>query len=418
MRKFLPALVITGVAVAVLLSWGGRWAAAQSSLSPQEEADSLVERIKALRAKHEAAASGESTKRKIELSAPGEAKTDEKVTSKKARPRKPVEITTDRYEYLRRMGTARYPGRRELLERYTIGTSPSELLQRIRESRAAEDEKGKKTTARKETARRPGTAEPTPRDYREPLPDYSLESGYFSPLGQIPDAIGADALGKQPVPTRRGEEITRSIDPSQLPDPSKDMDRYQKALRERYGARGSVSQYSYERLRGTYERGRFSEWLQNQHEVRVESDKLDVPQLSSAYEQYQRLPPINESLGRRDAYIPYSQNFLSGIYRGTIYSRPNTSDPARRDWAAAISQSKYSSQGYFNLDTFDSFSDYYQREYGVGRSFVPGSAAGHYDLNTMKQWTESLRRDYGIDVGDGRQTYADLYRIYTGKPGY
>ncbi|KPJ55770.1 MAG: hypothetical protein AMS16_03665 [Planctomycetes bacterium DG_58] len=422
MRKLLPVLVMTGVALAVLLWWGERWSAAQSPLTPQDEADSLIEKIKAIRAKHEADASGESIKRKLELTAPGEAKTDEKTseeaTSKKARPREPVEITEDPYEYLWRMGTLRYPGRRELLERYSIETDPNELLQRIRESRANQDEKKKKTTGRQETAERPATPEPTPRDYREPLPDYSIDGAYLAPLDQIPDAIGTDALRRQPGPTTRSEEISRSTDPTELPDPSKDMDRYQKALRERYGARAGVSQYSYEGLRDTYERNRFKTWLQNQHEARVESNKLDVPQLSKAYDEYQKLPALNESLGRRDVYIPYSQNYLSDTYRGTIYSRPYTSDPVRRNLSAAISQSKYSTLDYFNLNTFDAFADYYQREYGVGRSFVPGSAAGHYDINTMKQWTESLRRDYGIDVGDGRRTYAELYKLYTSKPGY
>ncbi|HUW55068.1 MAG TPA: hypothetical protein VMZ92_00380 [Planctomycetota bacterium] len=420
MRKLLPFLVAAGVGLALLLLPAGRTARAQSAAD--READSLLERIRSAKSRQQATTSAKPDDKKIDLNAPGEGKTDkegtEKDESKAPRRREAVEVITDPYEYMRRMGTMPRAGTRDLLRSYDIERTPNELLERIRESRVTDDRAKKKATERKETALRRTSQQPSTTDYRQGLSDYNLEDKYLSPLSELSDGIGADALRAPASPREAAAELRRSTSPTDLPDPNKNLDRYQKGLREQYGEKGALPQYVDTNLRGTYEAGRFKSWLQNEYGTRVETDQLDVSQLNNAYREFQALPPVNESLGRRDSYIPNSQNFLSDVYRGTIYSQSNTIDPGRRNWSPSFSQSKYSTADYYNLNTFDSYSDYYEREYGVSKAFVPGSSARHYDINTMKQWEDSLRRDYGMDSRAGDRTYADLYRLYTSKPGY
>jgi len=411
MRGFLSSFLLAALAVTVILWLGAGEVRAQTPSAVQEEADTLLERIRAAKAKSEGASAQDTG---IDLSTPSERKKKaaEKDTEDTAeRRRTPARTITDPYAYTRSMTLGSGLGARDVLQRYELGTSSQQLLGRIRGSRPSEEKPRDEATTespRPETTtpERPFFDRPTGlRDYRHLAPDYHLESRYSTDVSRTTELLG-------------GSDLARSSARDELPDPKKDFDTYQAILKKELGARGQVSRYADPNLRGTYETKRFGNLLSEQYDVDIDLKRQDAASAYSTYRQFQRLPDVSTQLGKRDTYIPYSTNYLSSTYRGTIYDTSSSSDLLSSRSVASPTYSRLSNLNYFNLNTRESYADYYEREYGVSRSFLPGSSARHYDLNTMKQWSAQLNRDYGVDVRAGSQTYADLYRLHTSKPGY
>jgi len=424
MRKTLAILVLAGVGLGLLFFLGSVGAQAQSASPDKNQVDSLVERIKAAKADVERRESEDENGKPLQLTKPDQRSAKEKAKETEAKKTevsrkeegRAANILADRY--LREAGEIPRMGPRDILRRYEVGLTPEEILKRIRESRATEAEAQKKGQEKKPDEG--GIAqESAPRDYRELAKEYSPDRVYLAQPRVTVGPIGAETLpGRKDMPSAGMTEIRRSTGPSEFPDPNKDLDRYQALLTDRFGVRGELPQFIDPSLRSTYEAQRFRNWLTNEQDVRVEPGRMDVSQLYSTYRAFQSLPEVNKSLGRRDAYVPNSTNYLTPAYRGSIYSQPFSSDPYARNYSPNSTQSKYSSPDYYSLNTRESFSDYYQREYGVSNAFVPGSAARQYEVNTVKQWADSLRQNYGIDVRPGERTYSEMYRLNTSMPRY
>jgi hypothetical protein len=109
---------------------------------------------------------------------------------------------------------------------------------------------------------------------------------------------------------------------------------------------------------------------------------------------------------------------VNPTYRGSIYSNAYSGDPYVRSYSPDTTQSRYSSSGYYSMDTRESFSDYYQREIGVSNAFVPGSASRQIEVNTVKQWTDTINQYYGTNTAAGTNTFTDTYRLYSAQRKY
>jgi hypothetical protein len=328
-------------------------------------------------------------------------------------------FTADPNELRRRMSTTRRPMTyRELLEQYDRGTSTEDLLKRIREGRPGSEE-GKKEgeESEEEPLTRPGLGGG---GVKVETPKYGVEDRFHESLRGRPGIVGSRRLTADDEYTVRiGGEATRQGTLSSLPDPGEDLQAYRRRLSGTVYQSGRDERYLdnvVPDLRSTVEGERLNREVINRYEARIIPQEVgNLGQAFKAYESLTQLPRLSDSLGRRDVYVPNSTNYLNQTYRGSIYGIPYSNDPYQRNWAPQLTRSKYSTESYYNFNVQESFADWYQREYGVSNAFVPGSTARQYDINTLQQWQSSLRRDYGIDVRATQSTYADMYRLHTGK---
>ena len=392
-----------GAVVCALLLWMGvasLWA--QKEQKGDQDISSLLERVRSTGSRKKDA---EKDRERFTLSSPEEGKLKKQGSDREKSVRDKKRLTAEDYlEELRRGGD------KGLTERYKTESTVRGLLEKMKE-------KDRETLGeKKEEGRRPEadiTERRGPRNFRDLTPDYSLQKEYG--LGRQGGMIGEGLVPKAGVTQRKAATAPTR----ELPDILKETAEYEKRLVKEYGERGVVpNPYVDPRLLDIQERQRFNRWLKQDHEVLLDAKgaKRSVGGLFDTYNYFGRLPQVNKSLKYRDAYVPYSQNFLSPALRGTVYSRNYISDTAKRNFNPNVSRSKFSNQEYWNLDVRESYQDWYVREFGVNNSYVPFSTSRQYEINTLKQWSDQMRRDYGVDIRPGQRTYADWYRIRTSKP--
>jgi hypothetical protein len=422
MRKILTVTILASAGLALVLLLG--WSSVQAQTAPAGKgaADTLSERIKAAKAKAEAdriAAEGEPGTAAEETQPAEEEKPKEKPKATKKPVSRPTEgagttgTAEDPYGSPRDTTSLPMTGPQDVLQRYDVNATPEQKLMRIRAIRAAEAAKTKGTEAKKPAEAGGIPVDAGLRNYRELVKQYSPDRVYLS-QPQVPTGIvGTETLPGLGAAAERARENS-----GQLPDPSKNPDEYEQMLKQQYGVRGALPEFTDPSLRSTYEAQRFRNWLFSDQGVYVDPGKTDVSQLYNTYQAYRSLPPQSNSLGKRDSYVPNSTDFVNPTYRGSIYSNAYSGDPYVRSYSPDTTQSRYSSSGYYSMDTRESFSDYYQREIGVSNAFVPGSASRQFEVNTVKQWTDTINQYYGTNTAAGTNTFTDTYRLYSAQRKY
>jgi len=415
MRRMVTIAILMSAGIVLLVLLGSGSVRAQTAASDQRLVDSLVEQIKAAKAEMARRAAAEE-----QATAPDETqKKAEKPAEKPKAAKKPTRtqkeegglgIGTDRYRLLRQGTGLPSSG---LGGRYDLSETPEDILNRIRAERAAAGGQGPKGTEAKPAEEGGIPMESGLRNFREMIKQYSPDRVYLA-QPKVPTGI----VGTGMLPGPPGGATVSRVTGVQLPDPSTQPDEYAQALTDQFGVRAALPQFADPSLRSTYEAQRFRNLLFNDQGVYVAPGNANISQLYNTYKTFQSLPGESNSLGKRDAYVANSQNFVSSTYRGSIYSNPYSNDPYARSVSPYTTQSKYSSTGYYSLDTRESFSDYYQRELGVNATFVPGSASRLYEINTVKQWTNTIRDYYGTQIRPGEKTFADTYRLYSGERRY
>ncbi|HUV38820.1 MAG TPA: hypothetical protein VMY39_04370 [Planctomycetota bacterium] len=418
-----------GVMAAALLVLCARAVRAQSTeVDPEREAATrrLLERIRAAKAeaeKDKPALHKDKDKDKekdaaesdTDLSSPEEKKARQERRAKlrallSGKPDTGEEFITDPNELRRRVGSIPRQGPRDLLGAYDSEDSTENILKRIRQARSGESERGREQEAEERVSPEPGL-----RGLPGEVPDYSLETKVDRDLERRLSGVGMGMLPGDRAQRYQGiGGPTRGLGSATLPDPSTDLRDYNTRMVREFGERGALPGNVNPDLVNEHETRRFGRWLTDDFDARLETGGVSLPDAYKAYRDLHALGPRNTSLGRRDTYVPYSTDYLSPTYRGTIYGNYYSSDPYQRSYAPDLSRSKFSNESYYNNDVTQSFSDYYQREYGVGPSFVPESSSRYYDVNTMKQWQNQLRWQ-GIDTRGAANTYSDLYRLQTNK---
>ncbi len=324
-------------------------------------------------------------------------------TARKRREERVRDMMVSPEEYLQRMKAAMASGM-GLRESDTYSRRTAEALRRIRESQSTEREEEKSVRERAaEAAIARGGAFLS--DRTAGRRDFSLDSRYMSPLRAASTVIGADRL--------RSTRLRASGTPqyAAVRDLSTDDG---VAAESKFGTSEDLTRYADPNLVKTYKASEAKRALMRNSDVNVDKGSVSLTDLNRTYRQLSRVSTASRSLGRRDTYVPNSTNFLDNTYKGSIYSRSYSVDPSYRNSARNLTQTK-STGGYYNLNTREAYSDWYQREYGVGRSYVPTSASRQYEVNTMKQWEDDLRRDRGINVRSGTMTYAEMYHLRTGR---